>query len=82
MKTKKEIKKLAEKYYHGYIGNMDMCHEEEDRKNFIYGYTLAQNDMKKYKKGFDLLYDFIDDLSEEWAAENPKLVKQLDKIGL
>ena len=53
-----------------------------DRKNFIYGYTLAQNDMKKYKKAFDLLYDFIDDLSEEWAAENPELVKQLDKLGL
>jgi hypothetical protein len=76
MKTKKEINDIANlKYAHQTGGLFSYT-------GFVEGYTEAQNDMKKYKKGFDLLYDFIDDLSEEWATENPKLVKQLDKIGL
>jgi hypothetical protein len=76
VKTKKQINNLAVVKY-----------KNKDHGLFLYngyiaGYAEAQKEMMRYKKGFDLLYDFIDDLSEEWAAENPELVKQLDKLGL
>ena len=76
MKTKKEINNLAVEKYKDVDDGLFLYN------GYIAGYAEAQKDMKKYKKGFDLLYDFIDELSEEWAAENPELVKQLDKLGL
>ena len=76
MKTKKEINNIAVKKYKNIDNGLFLYN------GFVEGYTEAQKEMAKYKKAFDLLYDFIDDLSEEWAAENPELVKQLDKLGL
>lgn len=73
MKTAKEIKELATKEYHGYLGGYN------DRQNFIHGYKMAQKDMKKYKKAFDLLNCYFDSISDE---EKSKVSKQLTKLGL
>ena len=76
MKTKKEINNLAVEKYKDVDDGLFLYN------GYIAGYAEAQKEMMRYKKGFDLLYDFIDELSEEWAAENPELVKQLDKLEL
>jgi len=73
MKSKEEIKKLATEQYYGYLGGYN------DRQNFIHGYKMAQNDMKKYKKAFDILNCYFDSISDE---EKPKVSKQLTKLGL
>lgn len=75
-KTKKEINNLAVEKY-----------KEVDNGLFLYngyvaGYTEAQEELVKYKKGFDILYDFLDEISEDWFIENPQIAKKLEKIGL
>lgn len=38
-----------------------------------------RNDLKKYKKGFDILHEYFDSISDE---EQPKVFKRLKKLGL
>lgn len=76
VKTKKEINDIANLKYAHQTGGLFAY------TGFVDGYTEAQKEMMRYKKGFDVLYDFLDEISEEWCAENPKVIKQLRKIGL
>lgn len=76
MKTKKEINDIANlKYVHQTGGLFAYT-------GFVEGYTEAQKEMAKYKKGYDILYDHLDEISEEWLAEIPEVAKKLTKLGL
>lgn len=74
VKTKKEIKEIAEEC-------MDMEDGDDARhsEGFIEGYTEAQKNMMKYKKAFDILNCYFDSISDE---EKPKVAKQLEKLGV
>jgi len=91
VKTKKEIDMLAKQLYtHKYgvfikkDGN-ELVHDTAKAafdSGIKEGYKAGVHDMNQYKKGYDILYDFLDEISEEWCAENPEVIKKLKKIGL
>jgi hypothetical protein len=41
--------------------------------------SKMKNDLKKYKKGFNILYEYFDSISDE---EKPKVDKKLKRLGL
>lgn len=76
MKTVKEIKALSKKAYNNYSDKEQML---KDRNIFIYGYKIAQLDMLKFKKAYNILRYYFDSISDE---KQLKVNKQLEKLGL
>ena len=76
MKTKQEIQALSREAYRNYPDKEEM---QKDRKHFIYGYQLAQTNMLKYKKAYNILHSYFDSIGSE---EQKKVVKQLGKLNL
>ena len=61
-----------------------LCEKIFRKKDPKYGdivnkYIEIKKEMDKYKKGFDILMEYFDSISDE---EKPKVDKQLKEIGL
>lgn len=70
IKTKKEIVVVSKEYWNT---------QPYDTDAFVVGYTLAQKNMMKYKKAFEILNCYFDSISDE---EQLKVAKQLEKLGV
>ena len=74
VKTKTEIKKRASQWMNDNHDD-DQAHGE----GFVQGYTEAQQNMMKYEKGYHILYQYYDSISDE---QQVIVSKKLEKLGL